>query len=197
MYSPAVSVADLHAFAVSIDPCTIICSCLPPVVGDAELAKIFAPFGEVVSAHVQVHPATGAHSGCGYVKFCAASAAANAVRSMNGLAIDGHLLVVSYAQAHPVAVQPNTLVSFPPAGSMRYASELAMPHHGGTVVAPAGYALMPLSYFTSPSAPHPLPFVAPSNAEKLFGQSPTKSLAVTDDDDRSTASAATTAAVRW
>merc|ERR1712091_685784 len=70
---------------------------MPPEWSEADLMQLFAPFGQVTSAHVQ-RDANGFSRSCGFVTYAAAPSAEQACNMMNGFGIDGKFLKVSLTQ---------------------------------------------------------------------------------------------------
>jgi len=70
---------------------------MPPEWSEADLMQLFAPFGQVTSAHVQ-RDANGFSRSCGFVTYTAAPAAEQACNMMNGFGVDGKFLKVSLTQ---------------------------------------------------------------------------------------------------
>lgn len=70
---------------------------MPPEWSEADLMQLFAPFGQVTSAHVQ-RDANGFSRGCGFVTYTSSEAANQATNMMNGFGVDGKFLKVSLTQ---------------------------------------------------------------------------------------------------
>merc|ERR1712087_759947 len=70
---------------------------MPPEWSEADLMQLFAPFGQVTSAHVQ-RDANGFSRSCGFVTYGNAEAANQATDMMNGFGVDGKFLKVSLTQ---------------------------------------------------------------------------------------------------
>merc|ERR1711920_728497 len=70
---------------------------MPPEWSEADLMQLFAPFGQVTSAHVQ-RDANGFSRSCGFVTYASAEAANQATDMMNGFGVDGKFLKVSLTQ---------------------------------------------------------------------------------------------------
>eukprot|EP00747_Dinoflagellata_sp_TGD_P164198 gnl/TRDRNA2_/TRDRNA2_183775_c0_seq1.p1 gnl/TRDRNA2_/TRDRNA2_183775_c0~~gnl/TRDRNA2_/TRDRNA2_183775_c0_seq1.p1 ORF type:complete len:351 (+),score=78.62 gnl/TRDRNA2_/TRDRNA2_183775_c0_seq1:101-1153(+) len=70
---------------------------MPPEWGEADLMQLFAPFGQVASAHVQ-RDANGFSRSCGFVTYTTSDAANQACNMMNGFGVDGKFLKVSLTQ---------------------------------------------------------------------------------------------------
>jgi len=70
---------------------------MPPEWGEADLMQLFAPFGQVTSAHVQ-RDANGFSRSCGFVTYAQAAHANEACNMMNGFGVDGKFLKVSLTQ---------------------------------------------------------------------------------------------------
>ncbi|KAL8513480.1 hypothetical protein ACS0TY_012809 [Phlomoides rotata] len=62
--------------------------------GDEDLAKLFEPFGKILSAKVFVDKATGISKCFGFVSYDSAAAAQEAIKRMNGFQLDGKTLKV-------------------------------------------------------------------------------------------------------
>ena len=71
---------------------------LPFSFDNGQLSALFAEFGEVTSAQVITDRDTGRSRGFGFVTFQEASAAQNAVNTMNGKTVDGRAIRVDVAQ---------------------------------------------------------------------------------------------------
>jgi len=78
---------------------------MPPEWSEADLMQLFAPFGQVSSAHVQ-RDANGFSRSCGFVTYTTTEAATQACNMMNGFGVDGKWLKVSLTQFTLGAVQP-------------------------------------------------------------------------------------------
>jgi len=116
------------------DPANLIVNYIPTPVGDAELAQLFAPFGQMQLARIIRDKVTGSHRGFGFVKYASATAAITAIQHMNGFSIHGKRLKVSYAlgsgaqdlqpTAAPVAphVGPPIFVPRPARSAITYAT---------------------------------------------------------------------------
>lgn len=70
---------------------------MPPEWSEADLMQLFAPFGQVTSAHVQ-RDANGFSRSCGFVTYTSSEAANQACNLMNGFGVDGKFLKVSLTQ---------------------------------------------------------------------------------------------------
>ena len=62
---------------------------------DAELAKMFAPFGKATSAQVATDRATGTSRGFGFVEFPNDDEARAAISGLDGKEVDGQVLKVN------------------------------------------------------------------------------------------------------
>lgn len=69
---------------------------LPRDISDADLATLFAPFGNVISAKVFVDPKTSDSKGFGFVSYDRQDSANNAISSMNGFQIGSKRLKVEH-----------------------------------------------------------------------------------------------------
>lgn len=78
---------------------------MPPEWSEADLMQLFAPFGQVTSAHVQ-RDANGFSRSCGFVTYTSQEAATQACDMMNGFGIDGKFLKVSLTQFSLGQVKP-------------------------------------------------------------------------------------------
>merc|ERR1712151_968289 len=78
---------------------------MPPEWTEADLMQLFAPFGQVTSAHVQ-RDANGFSRSCGFVTYAAADHANQACQMMNGFGVDGKFLKVSLTQFSLGTVAP-------------------------------------------------------------------------------------------
>jgi len=78
---------------------------MPPEWSEADLMQLFAPFGQVSSAHVQ-RDANGFSRSCGFVTYTTSEAAQQACNMMNGFGVDGKWLKVSLTQFTLGAMQP-------------------------------------------------------------------------------------------
>jgi len=78
---------------------------MPPEWSEADLMQLFAPFGQVTSAHVQ-RDANGFSRSCGFVTYTSAEAASQACDMMNGFGVDGKWLKVSLTQFSLGQVKP-------------------------------------------------------------------------------------------
>jgi len=78
---------------------------MPPEWSEADLMQLFAPFGQVTSAHVQ-RDANGFSRSCGFVTYTSQEAASQACDMMNGFGIDGKWLKVSLTQFSLGQVKP-------------------------------------------------------------------------------------------
>ena len=65
--------------------------------GDQQLLEAFRPLGEIVEAKVIADRDTGRSRGFGFVTFQDATAAQNAVNTMNGKTVDGRAIRVDLA----------------------------------------------------------------------------------------------------
>mmetsp|Transcript_9697 Transcript_9697/g.36394 ORF Transcript_9697/g.36394 Transcript_9697/m.36394 type:complete len:455 (-) Transcript_9697:183-1547(-) len=90
---------------------------LPHDVTDADLATVFSPCGNVISAKVYMDKETGESKGFGFVSYDSAEAAERAISRMNGFQIGSKRLKVQHkrtgrqpaAEAEPVAVAMEAL----------------------------------------------------------------------------------------
>mmetsp|Transcript_22841 Transcript_22841/g.49583 ORF Transcript_22841/g.49583 Transcript_22841/m.49583 type:complete len:665 (+) Transcript_22841:1-1995(+) len=73
---------------------------LPHDLNDADLAKTFDPFGNVVSAKVYVDRATGESKGFGFVSYDSVISAEQAIEQMNGFQIGAKRLKVQHKRVH-------------------------------------------------------------------------------------------------
>jgi RNA recognition motif-containing protein len=74
---------------------------LGPMTAAADLRTCFSKFGEVVEAIVVANRSTGQSRGFGFVSYQSSAAADEAIKSMNGVELDGHPLKVNRAEARP------------------------------------------------------------------------------------------------
>jgi poly(U)-binding-splicing factor PUF60 len=63
--------------------------------GGAELDKVFAPFGEIVSTHLVTDSATGKHKGYAFIEFSTVEASEMAITGMNGFTLFDRTLKVN------------------------------------------------------------------------------------------------------
>ena len=63
--------------------------------GEKDLRRLFAPFGEINVVDVQMNSVTGKNQGFAIVKFCAAASATSAIKAMNGYVVNGSPLLVT------------------------------------------------------------------------------------------------------
>eukprot|EP00271_Cylindrocystis_brebissonii_P022604 TRINITY_DN8754_c0_g2_i1.p1 TRINITY_DN8754_c0_g2~~TRINITY_DN8754_c0_g2_i1.p1 ORF type:complete len:1187 (+),score=220.75 TRINITY_DN8754_c0_g2_i1:132-3692(+) len=87
---------------------------LPVSVDDAQLVRLFAPFGRVEDAEVVLDAGTGFSRGFGYVKFSDATAGRKAMDAMQGFPLQGSQLSVRYASQMPTVGVPGG----PPGGGL-------------------------------------------------------------------------------
>lgn len=71
---------------------------LPWRATDAQLTEMFAVHGEVIEARIINDRETGRSRGFGFVTMTQADAAQNAIRALNGSAMEGRALVVNEAR---------------------------------------------------------------------------------------------------
>ena len=71
---------------------------LPYTITDEELQKLFATFGQIVSAIVIKDKFSGRSKGFGFVEFAEEAAADKAIAEMNGKEHGGRALVVNEAR---------------------------------------------------------------------------------------------------
>jgi len=71
---------------------------LPYSVTDASLKSNFAEFGGVSSAKVMMDRDTGQSKGFGFVEMESAECAQAAIQGLNGVSVDGRVIVVSLAK---------------------------------------------------------------------------------------------------
>jgi cold-inducible RNA-binding protein len=71
---------------------------LPYSIGDADLQKMFASFGTVVSAQVIKDRVSGLSKGFGFVEMGSDAEAKAAIAGMNGKDVEGHVLAVNEAR---------------------------------------------------------------------------------------------------
>ena len=71
---------------------------LPWSVNDATLRDLFAPYGEIIFARVNLDRETGRSKGFGFVEFKDANDARNAMESLNGSTVEGRQIVVNIAK---------------------------------------------------------------------------------------------------
>lgn len=74
---------------------------LPHTIDDDGLIKLFSPFGKIDDLKLIKDRLTGVSKGYGFVKFCDAAAAAQAVLHMNGYRLEGKVLAVRIAGKPP------------------------------------------------------------------------------------------------
>jgi len=87
------------------DPCNLIVNYIPTPIGDAELAQLFAPYGDVVLARVVHDRVTGAHRGFGFVKYASEASALAAVDALNGHRVYTKWLKVAQARGPQGALE--------------------------------------------------------------------------------------------
>ena len=66
-----------------------------------DLENLFGDHGDVVSAGVSMHPATGKSRGCGFVEMASEDEAGAAIAALNGAELDGRAITVRAKQAVP------------------------------------------------------------------------------------------------
>ncbi|MEY4669511.1 MAG: hypothetical protein RL518_2210 [Pseudomonadota bacterium] len=71
---------------------------LPFSLEDADLNRLFAQAGTVVSARVVLDPATGRKRGFGFVEMSSEDEAQNAANTLNGTDVEGRSIVVDIAR---------------------------------------------------------------------------------------------------
>jgi len=71
---------------------------LPYTITDEDLAALFAPAGNVVSAKVIMDRDSGRSKGFGFVEFATDEEAAEAVRTFHGKPVEGRNLTVNVAR---------------------------------------------------------------------------------------------------
>lgn len=71
---------------------------LPYSVTDASLKSNFSEFGTVSSARVMMDRDTGQSKGFGFVEMASAEFAQAAINALNGMSVDGRVIVVSLAK---------------------------------------------------------------------------------------------------
>jgi RNA recognition motif-containing protein len=71
---------------------------LPFSLEDADLNRLFAQAGTVVSARVVLDPATGRKRGFGFVEMSSEDEAQTAANTLNGSDVDGRSIVVDIAR---------------------------------------------------------------------------------------------------
>ena len=81
-----------------MNPKKLFIGSLPWSVDDAKLAEIFAQAGNVVSAQVVKDRDTGRSRGFGFVEMSTEEEAQNAVKSLNGIDIEGRKIIVNIAR---------------------------------------------------------------------------------------------------
>jgi len=81
-----------------LNPKKLFIGSLPWSVDDAKLAEIFAQAGNVVSAQVVKDRDTGRSRGFGFVEMSTEEEAQNAVKSLNGIDIEGRKIIVNIAR---------------------------------------------------------------------------------------------------
>jgi len=69
---------------------------LPPSADDALLYRLFSPFGAILNAKVVIDPNTNTTKGYGFVKYSDYYSAVNAIKSMNGYALENKFLQVTF-----------------------------------------------------------------------------------------------------
>ncbi len=74
---------------------------LPYTIGNEQLAQIFSAYGEVGEASVVMDRDSGRSKGFGFVEMADATAAQNAIASLNGTTLDNRTIRVSEAQPRP------------------------------------------------------------------------------------------------
>ena len=65
---------------------------------DADLRKVFAPYGEITEAKVVTERDTGRSRGFGFVTFARDDDAKTAVSKMHGMTLDGRTITLNEAQ---------------------------------------------------------------------------------------------------
>ncbi len=71
---------------------------LPWSIDDGALRDLFAPYGEIVFAKVNMDRDTGRSKGFGFVEFKEAEDARNAIEGLNGSTVEGRQIVVNIAR---------------------------------------------------------------------------------------------------
>ncbi|KAK2951071.1 putative RNA recognition domain containing protein [Blattamonas nauphoetae] len=82
-----------------IDPLNLFVNYLPPSYSETQLHNLFKPFGDIVSAKVQVDPNTGLSLCYGFIRFSSPEQASLAVAKMNGLEVDGTNIAVRFSHS--------------------------------------------------------------------------------------------------
>mmetsp|Transcript_13061 Transcript_13061/g.24027 ORF Transcript_13061/g.24027 Transcript_13061/m.24027 type:complete len:315 (+) Transcript_13061:110-1054(+) len=91
---------------------------MPPEWTESDLMQLFAPFGQVTSAHIQ-RDANGFSRSCGFVTYASPDGANQACQMMNGFGVDGKFLKVSLTQfTLGGTMQPGAPAPAPAAGNM-------------------------------------------------------------------------------
>lgn len=94
----------------------LIVNYLPPTWSQDNVNKLFSRIGEVSKCKLVRNNATGESMGYAFIEYPSESLAANAIKEINGMEIDGKTLKVSYArQSSPETKNTNVYVaSLPP-----------------------------------------------------------------------------------
>lgn len=87
-------------YSHQINPCTnLFVNYLPPEFTDADLRKLFAPYGHIICSKVMVNLETGESKCFGFVRLENLADAQNAISSLNGMQVGRKRLLVKYAES--------------------------------------------------------------------------------------------------
>jgi len=64
---------------------------------DRHLARLFAPYGDVHSANMSIHPGTGHNTGVGFVEMVNDEEGESAIAALHGRSHDGRVLSVCWS----------------------------------------------------------------------------------------------------
>ena len=81
----------------NVDPTNLFVKYLPSYLSDADLLRLFQPYGTVLSAKVMTDNDTGQSFGYGFVRFVTQQEADNALVNMNGYQIGKKVLLVKHS----------------------------------------------------------------------------------------------------
>ena len=74
---------------------------LPYSVDNAQLAELFAGFGEVVDAHVVIDRASGQSKGFGFIEMADEAGTQKAISGLNGTMLGNRAITVNEARPRP------------------------------------------------------------------------------------------------
>lgn len=86
--------------------CNVYICMLPQTIRDPELAELFSPYGEIVSAKVMLNIHTGIPRGIGFVQYSKPESAARAVEEMNEKRVGDRVIGVRIAEESASYVPP-------------------------------------------------------------------------------------------